>query len=162
EGDSVAPTVRLLPSGREAPLEVTVQGPSERERLRRSAQAVQVIDTEEAKREAADLGEVLARSKGVGVQRSGGLGSGERLSLGGRSGDQVRFFLDGVPLDLSGYPFGLANVPVNLVERVEVYRGVVPIRFGADALGGAVNLVTDDDVTGTHGAASYQFGSFGT
>src|SRR5690606_12838558 len=94
EGDSVAPTVRPLPSGRDAPLEVTVQGPSERERLRRSAQAVQVIDTEEAKREAADLGEVLARSKGGGVQRSGGLGSGERLSLGGLSGDQVRFFLD--------------------------------------------------------------------
>ncbi len=84
------------------------------------------------------------------------------MSLAGLSGDQIRLFIDGVPLDLSGYPFGLANVPVNLVERVEVYRGVVPIRFGADALGGAVNLVTTDDLTGTHGAASYQFGSFGT
>ena len=40
-------------------------------------------------------------------------------------------------------PFGIANVPVNLIERVEIYRGVVPIRFGADALGGAVNLVSD-------------------
>src|SRR5690606_8019422 len=72
------------------------------------------------------------------------------------------FFLDGVPLHLAGYPFGLANVPVNLIERIEVYRGVVPMRFGADALGGAVNLVTDEVTAGTRGSASYQLGSFNT
>ncbi len=96
------------------------------------------------------------------VQRAGGLGSDARFSLNGLTDDQIRFFLDGVPLELAGYPFGMSNVPVNLVERVEIYRGVVPIRFGADALGGAVNLVSDRDVWGTHASASYQVGSFGT
>src|SRR5690606_36347202 len=66
------------------------------------------------------------------------------------------------PLELAGHPFGISNVPVNLVDRVEIYRGVVPIRFGADALGGAVNLVTRREREGTHGFASYQIGSFGT
>ena len=142
-----------------------VQAPSAGEQLERSAQAVKVVDTEEARKETADLGEVLARSSGVGVRRGGGLGSGTRFSLNGLTDDQVRFFLDGVPLELSGYPFGIANVPVNLVERVEMYRGVVPIRFGADALGGAVNLVSLDGQAlepGFGGAASYQAGSFGT
>jgi len=161
-GETAEPTLRLLPEEEQAPIEVTVRGASEAERLRQSAQAVHVIETEEAQRQTADLGEVLARSQGVGVRRGGGLGSSTRFSLNGLTGDQIRFFLDGVPLELSGYPFGIANVPVNLVERVEVYRGVVPIRFGADALGGAVNLVIDDDVRGTHGSASYQAGSFGT
>lgn len=147
---------------RSEPLEVVVHGHSEADRLRRSAQAVHVIETEEAQRQTADLGEVLARSQGIGVRRGGGLGSSTRFSLNGLTDDQIRFFVDGIPLEYSGYPFGIANVPVNLVERAEVYRGVVPIRFGADALGGAVNLVTDDDIEGTHGSASYQAGSFGT
>jgi TonB family protein len=155
-------TARLEPSGAEAPIEVTVRGTSEADRRRQSAEAVSVVETERAKRESADMGEVLARTQGVGVQRGGGFGSETRFSLNGLSDDQVRLFLDGIPLELAGYPFGIANVPVNLVERAEVYRGVVPIRFGADALGGAVNLVTENLVEGTHGSASYQAGSFGT
>jgi vitamin B12 transporter len=145
------------------PLDVTVKGEREAERLRHSAAAVHVIETDEAKRRTADLGEVLARSQGVGVQRSGGLGSDARLSLNGLTDDQIRFFIDGVPLDFMGFPFGPANVPVNLVERVEIYRGVVPLRFGADALGGAVNLVSDQSIRpGLHGSSSVQAGSFGT
>lgn len=145
------------------PVEVTVRGYSEADRLRRSAEAVHVVSTERAKRQTQDLGEVLARTQGVGVQRSAGLGSDTRISLNGLTDDQIRFFLDGVPLDFMGYPFGIANVPVNLVERIEIYRGVVPVRFGADALGGALNLVSDHDLEpGGHGAASFQAGSFGT
>ncbi|WP_104987392.1 TonB-dependent siderophore myxochelin receptor MxcH [Sorangium cellulosum] len=144
------------------PIEVNVRGVPEAERLRRSAEAVQVVETGAARRQSADLGEVLARSEGVSVRRGGGLGSATRFSLNGLTGDQIRFFLDGVPLALSGYSSGIANVPVNLVERVEIYRGVVPVRFGADALGGAVNLVTDRVAPGTRASASYQVGSFGT
>ncbi len=144
------------------PVEVTVAGArTEGERLQQSAEAVAVIDTHRAKRETADLGEVLARTQGVAIRRSGGLGSNTRFSLNGLYDDQVRFFLDEIPLDLAGYPFGVVDVPPNLVDRVEVYRGVVPIRFGADALGGAVNLVSDTRYE-SHAGASYQIGSFGT
>jgi len=127
-----------------------------------SAEAVHVVELEEARQQTADLGEVLSRNSGVSVQRNGGLGSASRFSLNGFSGEQVRFFLDGVPLELAGFGQGLANVPVNLLERVEVYRGVVPVRFGADALGGAVNLVSADGDEPTGGSLSLQAGSFGT
>lgn len=144
-------------------VEVTVVGQSEADQLRRSAEAVNVIEMDEAKRHTQDLGEVLARTQGVSVQRFSGLGSDTRVSLNGLTDDQIRFFLDGVPLDFTGYPFGIGNVPVNLVNRVEVYRGVVPVRFGGDALGGALNLVTEDRMAeGAHGAVSFQTGSFGT
>lgn len=156
---SPAPTAAVQAA---APVEVTVAGElGEGARLQQSAEAVNVIDTTRAQRQTADLGEVLARTQGISVRRSGGLGSPTRFSLNGMYDEQVRFFLDGLPLDIGGYPFGVANVPVNLVERVEVYRGVVPIRFGADALGGAVNLVSEP-VTEPGLSASYQFGSFGT
>jgi vitamin B12 transporter len=142
--------------------EIVIRGETEADRRRQSAEAVTVVDTELAQRRSADLGEVLARIQGIGVRRSGGLGSSMRFSLNGLTDEQVRFFLDGVPLELAGYPVGLANVPVNLVEHVEVYSGVVPTRFGADALAGAVNLVTDQELRGTKAAASYEMGSFDT
>ncbi|MDF3064506.1 MAG: TonB-dependent receptor [Polyangiaceae bacterium] len=144
------------------PVEITVSGQGGGgRRLQQSAEAVHVVELRRAKQQSADLGEVLARTQGVSVRRDGGLGSASRFSLNGLYDTQIRFFVDGVPLELAGYPFGIANVPVNLIERVEIYRGVVPIRFGADALGGAVNLVTDEGLY-PFGSASYQVGSFGT
>jgi vitamin B12 transporter len=164
-----APEPRPGASAPEAPpshsppaAEVVVRGKSQAERLRESAQVVTVVETDDAQRESSDLGELLARTQGVGVQRAGGLGSAARFSLNGLDGDQIRFFVDGVPLELMGYPFGFENVPINFVERVDVYQGVVPTRLGADALGGAVELVTDRRVGGTHAAASFQAGSFGS
>jgi vitamin B12 transporter len=147
--------------GEELP-EVSVRAMSSASRLRGSAEAVHVVETRGAQQRSADLGETLARSAGVTVQRAGGLGSETRLSLNGLEGDQIRLFVDGVPLGFAGYSFGLANVPVNLVQRIEVYRGVVPARFGADALGGAINLVSEGAGWNGRAAASYQAGSFGT
>ena len=142
--------------------EVVIQAESKAEVLRLSAQAVEVIETGELKLKTADLGEVMAQTQGVNVRRAGGLGSGTRFALNGLSGDQIRFFYNGVPLDFTPYSFGIANVPVNLIDRVEVYKGVVPVEFGADALGGAVNLVSPGVHEGLGGSASYQVGSFGT
>ncbi|RKH62920.1 TonB-dependent siderophore myxochelin receptor MxcH [Corallococcus aberystwythensis] len=143
-------------------VEVTAVGETRAERRRKSAEAVQVIELEQASMESADLGTALSRTEGVDVRRTGGLGSTARISIAGLSDDQVRFFVDGVPLELAGYGPGLANVPVNLVQQMEVYQGVVPIRFGADVLGGAVELVTDQDVRGSSVSGSYELASFDT
>ncbi len=159
---ATVPTRAAAAADATPPSEIVVRGQrSEGERLRQSADAVTVVDLRRARQQTADLGEVLARTPGVSVRRSGGLGSDARFSLNGLYDDQIRFFVDGVPFDVAGFPSGIANVPVNLVERVEIYRGVVPIGLGADALGGAVNLVTDQRYV-TRVAASLQAGSFGT
>jgi vitamin B12 transporter len=150
------------PKPEEPSVEVLVRGAqTDAERLQQSAEAVTVVDTRKAQQRTADMGDILARTPGVVVRRSGGLGSETSISLNGLYDDQVRYFIDGIPLRVAGYPLDVANVPVNLVERLELYRGVVPIRFGADALGGAVNLVTDQRYE-TRLGASYQVGSFGT
>ena len=143
-------------------VEVLVQGESEAERLQRSARAVTVVDLEEARARTASLGAVLSRQEGISVRNTGGLGARSEVSLEGFTGDQVRFFLDGVPLRLAGFSLGVANAPLQFLERIEVYRGVVPVRFGADALGGAINLVSTTDEPGTRAAVSLLGGSFGT
>jgi vitamin B12 transporter len=141
--------------------QVEIVDKSEGQKARESARAVTVIDTRQARERTADLGEVLSRAQGIQVRRTGGLGSTARFSLNGLYDDQIRFFLDGVPLELAGWGLGIANVPVELVQRIEVHRGVVPIALGADALGGAVDLLTDPSWV-NRAAVSYQLGSFGT
>ncbi|TQD35388.1 TonB-dependent receptor [Haloflavibacter putidus] len=142
--------------------EVLLLGQNKVGKLRQSAKAVSVIETKEVKLQTADLGEILTRTSGVNVRRSGGLGSNTRFSLNGLTDDQIRFMVDGIPLDFMGYSSGIANVPVNLVDQVEVYKGVVPVSLGADALGGVVNLVSQKDSIQNTGAISYQTGAFGT
>ncbi|MEM8937979.1 MAG: carboxypeptidase-like regulatory domain-containing protein [Bacteroidota bacterium] len=142
--------------------EVKVYAKSKKVELEESAKAVVVLETRTAKLKSADLGGVLSQIQGVTVQRSGGLGSRARFSLNGLTDDQIRFFIDGVPLELMGFPNGIANVPVNFLQQVEVYKGVVPIEFGSDALGGAVNLSSTSGVIESGGEVSYQFGSFNT
>jgi vitamin B12 transporter len=144
------------------PEQVIVHGQQqEAQRLAQSAEAVTVQTLKTARRESAPLAEVLARIPGVSVRRSGGLGSGERLSLNGLSDEQVATFIDTVPLDFSYLTADLGSFPVNLADRIEVYKGVVPVRFGLDALGGAVNLVTDQHFENRLGASA-EIGSFGT
>ncbi|MEM6815133.1 MAG: carboxypeptidase-like regulatory domain-containing protein, partial [Bacteroidota bacterium] len=160
-GDKLTRSITLEESTTEMD-EVVVVAESEARALELSAKSVQVIETREVKLKSADLGEVMAQTEGVNVQRGGGLGSNTRFSLNGLSGDQIRFFYDGIPLNYTPYAFGIANVPVNMIERVEIYKGVVPIQFGADALGGAVNLASPEIYDGLAGSASYQVGSFNT
>jgi vitamin B12 transporter len=145
-----------------ASVEVTVRGHTAGRELTRSPHAVEVVELDQHARRASDLGEVLVRNTSLDVRREGGLGSNGQYTLNGLGGERVRFFLDGVPLEFSPYQLGVANVPLGFVDRVEVYQGVAPIRFGADALGGAVQLVSDANVRGTRGTASYELASFET
>ena len=130
--------------------------------LEQSAAAVDVIDLTSDQNLTADLSEVLSREPGISIRRMGGLGSRETFALNGLQDEQIRFFIDGIPLEMSGYTFGISSIPVNLIQRAEIYHGVVPIEFGSDALGGAVNLVTDKGKDGTSGSASYMQGDFNT
>jgi vitamin B12 transporter len=143
-------------------VDVTVRAGTLGQRMEASSESVRVVELSTDRRRSADLGEVLARASGVGVRRDGGLGSEQKVSLGGLSDDQVRVFLDGLPLQFAGFGAGLANLPMGQLSRVEIYRGVVPIRFGADTLGGAINVVTLTPRRGTGGNAALSLGSFGT
>lgn len=108
-----------------------------------------------------DLSGALTRVSGVRIRQNGGLGSAAQVNLNGFTGKHVKIFVDGVPMDGGASSFGLQNIPVTLASRVEVFKGVVPVELGGDALGGAVNIVTRND-PGTHADLSYAYGSFDT
>lgn len=141
--------------------EVTVTGKSIVQQVRDKAYNVSVVDTKKLSNTTLDLGHALDRVSGVRVRESGGVGSQMNFSMNGFRGNQVRFFIDGIPMDNFGSAFQLNNIPVNLADRIEVYKGVVPIGLGSDALGGAVNIITNT-YTQNHIDLSYSYGSFNT
>ena len=121
----------------------------------------QVVDTRMAQQQPTTLTELLNRSAGVRVRQTGGLGASSNLMINGFQNRSIRYFKDGIPLDYLGGGFDISLVPVNMLERVEVYKGILPPTLGADALGGALNLVTNQQ-TGQQVNASYEVGSFNT
>lgn len=139
---------------------VTVLGSSVTGQIREQAFNVSAISTQDLYNSTQDAQQVLNRVSGVRIMEDGGLGSDVNFTLNGFSGDQVKFFLDGIPMDHYGSALGLSNIPVNSIDRIEVYKGVVPVWLGTDALGGAVNIVTNQAVNFLD--ASYSVGSFNT
>ncbi len=125
--------------------------------------SVTSIDTGDASERVSDVSEALEQSAGVTVKRYGGLGSFSVVMLRGASPNQVKVFLDGVPL--SGAATGavnLADLPLDSLERIDVYRGVAPLGFGGAPIGGVVNLVTRRTDKGWSAGASASYGSFDT
>ena len=141
--------------------EVVVQGKSVSKTVEEQGFAVTSLDTKKFENTSLDVNQVLGQTAGVRIRETGGLGSDFVFFLNGLSGRQVKFFLDGQPLENFGSLFNLNNIPVNLVQRVDIYKGAVPIHLGADALGGAINVVTKQDFV-DYLDASYSFGSFNT
>ncbi|MBG6234981.1 outer membrane cobalamin receptor [Pedobacter sp. CAN_A7] len=140
--------------------ELHVEGKTQVKTQKEQAFNVNVIDAKQLYNTSADLNLALNKTSGVRIREDGGVGSNFSFSLNGFSGKQVKFFLDGIPMDNFGSSLALNNFPVNMAERVEVYKGVLPISLGADALGGAINVVTRSNPNFTD--FSYGYGSFNT
>lgn len=138
---------------------VTVVGKSEGRKLKEGALNVNAVEIKADINRMTNLNSLVNRSAGVKVRREGGAGSDLDLSINGLSGNSIRYFIDGVPLDSRGSEVNLDNIPINTVERVELYKGVVPIHLSSDALGGVVNIVTKKK-RDNYLDASYGVGSF--
>lgn len=131
-------------------------------RVKKSAFNAVTVDTKELHNSTKSLSEALNQLPGMKLRESGGVGSDMQLMLDGFSGKHVKIFIDGVPQEGAGTAFDLNNIPVNFAERIEVYKGVVPVGFGTDALGGVVNIVTNKKRRNWFLDASYSYGSFNT
>ena len=140
--------------------EVELTGKSEIRKINEQAYSVTSVSTKNLLNSTADAQQVLDRVPGVRILQEGGLGSNYTFSLNGFKGNQVKFFLNGIPMDSYGSSFNLGNIPVNSIERIDVYNGVVPVWLGTDALGGAVNIITNQK--NDYLDVSYSLGSFNT
>ena len=131
-------------------------------RVKKSAFNAVALDTKEMYNSTKSLSEALNQLPGMKMREAGGVGSDMQLMLDGFSGKHVKVFIDGVPQEGAGTAMGLNNLPVNYADRIEVYKGVVPVGLGTDAIGGVVNIITDKRPRRWLLDAYYSYGSFNT
>lgn len=140
---------------------VEVYGKTKTQQVKEGAFAVNALDIKPQVNSLKNINEMVNRTTGIKIREEGGVGSDFDLSINGMSGNSVRYFIDGMPLDAKGSGVSLANLPVNIIDRIEIYKGVVPANLGADALGGAINIITNQDKK-NYLDVSYGIGSFHT
>ena len=141
--------------------EIVVMGKTTAREMSEEAIAINSLGTRPVIDQALGAEELLKVSTGVVVRQSGGLGSGVNINLNGLSGQAVRVYFDGIPIDVFGGGLQLNTIPIDALERIDVYKGVMPVAIGTDALGGGINLVPARKSL-DYLQTSYTFGSFNT
>lgn len=142
--------------------EVSIVGKTEKKELETGGFAVAVIETKEASLRNLTTNELLDRAVGVRVRQNGGIGSRVEYNLNGMSGSAIGIFIDGTPISTFGQSFNLNNIPPAMIERIEVYKGVLPSHLTGDYVGGAINVVMKKDASANNITAAISYGSFNT
>ena len=153
-------TLKLYPESTELE-KVVVFGKTKAQVIRESPEAVSVINAKELQGRSISLETILNKTIGLKVGQSGGLGSSSRIIVHGLEGNRIQILWDGIPMSTSDGTFSLDEIPIDIIERIEVYKSIIPARFGCDGLGGAVNIVTKEFCT-DYLDASYELGSYRT
>ncbi|MCP2028395.1 outer membrane receptor protein involved in Fe transport [Flavobacterium sp. HSC-32F16] len=141
--------------------EVVIQKTTAKKEIIEKGFSVNVIETQEAAKRNIQTNDLLGQSVGVRIRQNGGLGSSVNYNLNGMSGNAIRIFIDGIPISTYGSSFNLNSIPPALIERIEVYKGVIPAHLADDALGGAINVILKKGAKNSLNA-SVSYGSFNT
>jgi len=120
---------------------------------------VTVIGAEEIARAGAQsLAELLRRVPGVEIVMNGGPASTSGVFLRGANSNQTLVLIDGqrVGSSASGTA-ALEAIPIDVIDRIEILRGPASNLYGADAIGGVIQVFTRNggDVFAAHASAGY-------
>lgn len=141
--------------------EVIISEKSQARLLREQAMPVSVISMQQLQGTVSDIQSILAKTVGVTIRASGGMGSTSRLSVRGLEGKRIGFFIDETPMADQSDFLDLNDIPIDMIDRIEIYKGVVPAKFGGSAMGGAVNIVIKE-YPDHYADVSYQRESYNT
>lgn len=131
-----------------------------------SPQAISVLTREEIiKYPHLTLGEIMQRSTGVEVSQYGPRGAVNLPKIRGAEAEQVLVLINGRRIgDAQSGKFDLSNLPVSKddIERIEVLRGAASALYGADAMGGVINIITKKPTPEPYTRATASYGRFDT
>lgn len=137
-------SVAVSPSSDNAPvveLDRMVVTASRRERLMETAQSLTVVKSDEWVGTNKSIADVIAEQTGVQTRKFGGTGSFQTVSVRGVQGAEVLVLLDGIPLNSAmGGAVDLSAINPERIEAIEIYKSIVPSRFGGNSIGGVINL----------------------
>lgn len=121
---------------------------------------VSVIDRDAIDASAArDISDLLRLQAGVDIARTGGPGSQTTVFLRGTNNNHVLVLIDGVRVaSLNTGAYAFEQLPLDLIERIEIVRGPRASFWGSDAIGGVIQIFTRK-LEGPRVSAGY--GSYG-
>ena len=140
---------------------VTIVAHNEIRKMREGAIPVTVLGARQLEGTTSSINDALSRMAGITVRNTGGVGSASRISVRGLEGKRVGLYIDEAAIGQMSDYMSLNDIHTDMIERIEVYKGIVPYRFGGSALGGAVNVVTKE-YPPVYVDASYEIASFNT
>lgn len=102
-----------------------------------------------------DLAKSLNFQSGIRVENNCQNCGFPQVRINGLEGPYSQILINSRPIisALSGV-YGLEQIPVNMIERVEVVRGGGSALFGANAVGGTINIITKDPINNSFQVAS--------
>jgi iron complex outermembrane receptor protein len=108
--------------------------------------------------------DILEQIPGVFIRKTGAFGRADVDIRGiGDSGRQIGVFIDGRPDKMGLFGCSVTHaLPLNNVERIEVIRGPESVRYGSEAFGGVVNIITRRAQEACEGSVLASCGSFNT
>ena len=140
---------------------VTVSGKSIAHQKKEESMPVTVIDMSNMRGTVSNVQDILAKTVGVTLRTSGGVGSSSRISVRGLEGKRIGFFIDELPMSEQTDYLDINDIPIDMIDRIEIYKGVIPARFGGSSLGGAINIVIRE-YPDKYADLSYGYESFNT
>src|SRR5690242_15118782 len=125
---------------------------------------VTVIDADEIARGAGQgLVALLSRQPGVEIIQNGGPGSTSGVFLRGANATQTLVLIDGMRVgSASSGETALEAIPLEQIERIEILRGPASSLYGADAIGGVIQVFTRRGAPGLRANASISYGTHDT
>jgi outer membrane cobalamin receptor len=129
---------------------VIVSATKSSRKISESTASVVVITRKEIQASAAkNVDDVLQYASGVQVKRSVGMGEGVPSDIvlrgipGALAATRVLILVDGIPTNVAGTPFLIVNeIPLDAIQRIEIVKGPFSSLYGANALGGVINIIT--------------------
>ncbi len=122
--------------------EVVVTGVGKPTKLDEAVSVYRIITAADVRAQGAvNLQDALRNQLGMNIGQDAMLGG--TIQMQGMSGDNVKIMIDGLPVNgREGQNVDLSMINMANIERVEIVQGPMSIMYGADALGGVVNLIT--------------------
>ncbi|WP_196887212.1 TonB-dependent receptor [Aureivirga sp. CE67] len=141
--------------------EITIKGEKTARGQSQKALNIASVDVQNVLTKSIEIKDVLNKNSGVQIRNSGSLGDRSEISINGLKGNAIRKYIDGIPLEYLYPRLNISNIPLSNIKRIDIYKGVLPVSVGTDALGGGVNIITSQKKK-SYLTASYSYGSFNT
>ena len=160
QGGMAAPTNEVTPQ------QVVVTATRVEQPLTSVGSSMTVVDQAQlVERQCATVVDALREVPGLDVVQLGGAAGTVSTFIRGAASEQTLVLVDGVQInDPAGLGRGadLSQMPVQNIERIEVLKGPQSPLYGADAMGGVINIITKKGAGPVGGEVSAEAGSFNT